>query len=90
MSSEKHGLFFTVILLFYASAFCKVYKDLKAGPQEGPVLGTLAFAMKELPAPGFLRQCSQLSKQPSQLCDRSWRAQYRLQARAVTYSQKLD
>lgn len=48
-SSEKHSLFFTnAILLFYASAFCKLYKDLKAGLQEGPVLGALTFAMKQL------------------------------------------
>lgn len=53
VSSEKHSLSFTnVILLFYASTFCKVYKDLKAGLQEGPVLGALAFAMKQLLMPG--------------------------------------
>lgn len=87
--TEKHSLVFTnIILLFYASTFCKAYKDLKAGLEEGPVLGALAFAMKQLLIPGHLCECYQLSglAQPDSRGDRSWRAWYRLQARAGTYS----
>lgn len=37
---------------FMVARCCKVYKDLNAGLEEGPVLGAVAFGMKQPLTPG--------------------------------------